>query len=196
MSSVANAALVTSHAMTLDRPDAEHDLLLPRDVGRCGCQSAILPPSAIPASVTMPPQRAVFVDTTVSDLLAGTPDGGTIVGIGDGAVILAPTVGAEFLGNGAPLRLVRRAVFCRWSGGTAVVNGGVLTVDGAVSERMRFGPGRALEFVATFTQRLVPERRIRRGLWQPAVGHLQHGRNGQTSCLRARTLALHQTTTL
>ena len=67
---------------------------------------------------------------------------------GNGEVILAPAVGAEFSGTVVPAGWSSTA----WNaGGAAVVSGGLLTVDGARAQAdALFGPGVALEFVAIF----------------------------------------------
>ena len=96
-----------------------------------------------------------FTDTTVSDFGAGTLDANTYISeTGNGEVTLKPTEGQEFSGGpGLP---------AGWSsstwessgggaGGTATVSGGGLHVDGSIAGTdATFGPGHALEFVATF----------------------------------------------
>ena len=101
-----------------------------------------------PLSFTTP--SAAFTDTTVADFSAGDL-GSCATGAyaGDGEVTLAPTLAAEFSGTALP---------AGWSGATwgagggASVSGGSLVVDGAraVTDLPGFGPGRSLEFVATF----------------------------------------------
>jgi hypothetical protein len=69
---------------------------------------------------------------------------------GDGEVTLAPDSGAEFSGSALPPDWSTNI----WSaGGSAVVSGGKLIVDGArvAQEGVNYGAGRSLEFVATFT---------------------------------------------
>ena len=90
-----------------------------------------------------------FGDTTAADFGLGTGDSGIYIAqTGDGEVMLAPTVGAEFSGTALP---------AGWSstpwnpGGAATVSGGHLSVDGAlVATDAYYGLGRSLEFVATF----------------------------------------------
>jgi hypothetical protein len=88
-------------------------------------------------------------DTTVADFSAGTPDSGTAVAaIGDGDVILAPSVNQEFGGSSLP---------AGWSS-NAFAAGGAASVSGAASSSMaptaatdaHLRPGHALDFVATF----------------------------------------------
>jgi hypothetical protein len=91
-----------------------------------------------------------FADVTAGDFLAGTLDAGAYVSqTGDGELILAPTVGTEFSGSTLPSGWSTTA----WgSGGSAVVGGGVITLDGyRVSTDSVYAPGRSLEFVATFS---------------------------------------------
>jgi Domain of unknown function (DUF4082)/IPT/TIG domain/Glycosyl hydrolases family 16 len=98
-------------------------------------------------ATTLPPH---VTDTTAAEFGTGTPDANTYIGqAADGELVLAPMVGAEFTGTALP---------AGWSaapwntGGTASVANGLLTVDGARAGTMAlFGPGRALEFVATFS---------------------------------------------
>ena len=102
---------------------------------------------ASPAQFTSP--SSVFIDTTASDFGAGTLDANTYISqTGDGEVTLAPTVGAEFSGTSLPAGWLSGP----WSaGGTAAVSNGSLTLDGARANTVAtYGPGRSLEFVATF----------------------------------------------
>ena len=102
---------------------------------------------ASPAQFTSP--SSVFIDTTASDFGAGTLDSNTYISqTGDGEVILAPTVGAEFSGTSLPIGWTSTP----WgTGGTATVSNGNLTLDGARANTVAtYGPGRSLEFVATF----------------------------------------------
>ena len=88
-------------------------------------------------------------DTTVANFSAGSFNGSVaIAGIDDGEVILAPVAGAEF----TPSTLPSGWHSTVWnSGGTAIVANNQLTVDGArAGTDALFGPGRVLEFVATF----------------------------------------------
>ncbi len=95
-----------------------------------------------------------FTDNTSADFSAGIPGSGTYVAeTTDGEVMLAPIVGAEFSGSTLP---------AGWNTAdykpqgdpdpaTATVSGGQLTLDSArLYQSTFFGPGRWLEFVATF----------------------------------------------
>ena len=91
-----------------------------------------------------------FVDTTVADFGAGSHSGTYVTDTAGGAVILAPTVASEFSGSSLPAGWSAKA--SPWTtGGTSSVTGGRLSVDGTmVGTTATFGPGRSLEFVATF----------------------------------------------
>ena len=104
-----------------------------------------LPPTATPTAVPF----TGFVDTTVADFSAGTPDANTYIAqTDDGEVMLTPTEGTEFSGTALPSGWFGTP----WAtGGSATVGGGVLTVDGAlIGTNAYYGPGHSLEFVATF----------------------------------------------
>src|SRR5436190_2078868 len=91
-----------------------------------------------------------FTDTTTADFSAGTTGTDTYVSqIGDGEVILNPTLGIEFSGSALPAGWTGT----EWNpGGAVTVASGQITVDGARAVTTTdFGPGRSLEFVATFT---------------------------------------------
>ncbi|HEU4401347.1 MAG TPA: hypothetical protein VFT43_04510, partial [Candidatus Polarisedimenticolia bacterium] len=118
-------------------------------VGRVGSASGLasretassIAPSGLPST---------FEDTTAADFGAGTLDaGGYIAETANGEVILAPAFGAEFSGSALPTGMS----IVPWApGGTATLAGGVLTLDGArVGTDAVFGPGRAVEFSATYS---------------------------------------------
>ena len=91
-----------------------------------------------------------LVDTTVAHFTAGTPGTGAYLSeTVDGEVMLTPDLATEFSGTALPSGW--EAV--NWqSGGIATVSGGVLTVDGArVNPTALYGPGRSVEFTATFS---------------------------------------------
>src|SRR5262245_51919887 len=119
-----------------------------------------------------PPGRRVFVLALVTSLMPGSASAlcttdtsaadfaGTMASTcyvsstSDGEVILQPTEGAEFTGVALPLGW---GSFL-WTGAdgssgpnTVTVAGGAVTVEGAVVRTdANYGPGRSLEFVATF----------------------------------------------
>jgi uncharacterized protein DUF4082/IPT/TIG domain-containing protein len=96
------------------------------------------------------PPGPAFVDTTTADFQAGTSDANTYVSdAGSGEVILLPTEGQDFSGDAPPVGWSVTS----WSGGSggASVTNGALIVDGArVGTDALFGPGRSLDFQATF----------------------------------------------
>ena len=111
---------------------------------------SLAPVPVLADSPSPPAQGWTIVDTTVADFSTGTPGANTYVAqTADGEVLLAPTVGAEFSGSVLPVDWSSAA----WgSGGTAAVSGGALIVDGAwAGTGSLYGPGRSLEFVASFS---------------------------------------------
>jgi hypothetical protein len=89
-----------------------------------------------------------FLDTTAAEFAVGTLVGIVIAETGNGELSLAPAVRAEFSGTNLPAGWSSTA----WGagGGTAVANG-LAQVNGArVYTDAMFGPGRSLEFTATF----------------------------------------------
>ncbi|MCI0670803.1 MAG: cadherin-like domain-containing protein, partial [Myxococcaceae bacterium] len=107
------------------------------------------PSNVATVSLSVSGGHASLVDTLVADFAAGTPGAQTaVVAEGDGAVQLAAAAREDFLGSGLPPGWSSTS----WgAGGAVVVGGGSATVDGAsVGSVALYGPGRALEFVATF----------------------------------------------
>jgi probable HAF family extracellular repeat protein len=105
-------------------------------------------PPAAPRSFTTP-AGPCLADTTATDFAAGTADAGALASSANGGeLILAPTEGSDFDGVALPAGWSATA----WAGGgSAVVAGGALSVDGArAGTDATFGPGRSLEFVASF----------------------------------------------
>jgi len=89
------------------------------------------------------------VFTTVADFSGGTV--GTTTYVSDtagGEVILAPTIGTEFSGTALPTGWISTVLA---AGGTTVVANGSMTIAGtSVLAPTTYGPGRTLEFAATF----------------------------------------------
>ena len=89
-----------------------------------------------------------MIDTTVADFGAGSPSGTYVTDTAGGEVTLAPTVGAEFGGTALPSSGWESGP---WTGGSATVAGGNVTVDGAYARTTTLvDPGHVLEFRATF----------------------------------------------
>jgi hypothetical protein len=89
-----------------------------------------------------------MTDTTVADFSAGDLNSCVADGnVGDGALRLGAEIDEAFSGTGLPAGWSSHA----WSGGTPTVSGGLLTVNGVSARNdTLYGPGRTLEFVATF----------------------------------------------
>ncbi len=148
--SISSPALVTSHALSLNGLTIGATYYFRVTSTDFSNNSTTYPPTGNnPLSFAVPDRR--MIDTTIADFSAGTLGTNTyITSDGDGDVILLPTVGTEFSGTSLP---------AGWfiadypdPGGTAVVSGGLLTLHGTrVGTDATYGPGRSLDFVATFT---------------------------------------------
>ena len=127
---------------------------------------------------------AGFVDTTVADFGAGATGTDTYVSsTGDGEVILTPTVGAEFAGTSLPSGWESG----QWTGGAASVGGGSFTVDGAWARTTAtFAPGRALEFVATFSGASFQNAGLGQVLESGSESWAMFGMDGTADLLRVR----------
>jgi hypothetical protein len=104
---------------------------------------------AAPLTFATPPLLQSFTDTTAGDFNGGTVGTETMVAqTDDGEVILKPTGGSEFFGTSLP---------AGWTSGTydpsgsvTVNNGQLVLNNGWARTSTNYGPGRSLEFVATF----------------------------------------------
>jgi hypothetical protein len=150
---VTGAALVTSHALTLSglAPSTTYYYRVTSADAALNSATSPLPPSA-PASFATSGAGAssTVTDSTLADFSAGSTAGPvSIAQAGNGELILAPAVAAEFSGTSLPADWSATA----WNaGGTATVTGGALIVDGARAGTVAtFTSGRSLEFVATFS---------------------------------------------
>ena len=149
---VSNASLVTSHQINLTgltHSQAYYYRVTSADSS--GNHTTFPPAGNAPLSFTVPNAR--IIDTTVADFSGGSLDSNTyITSDEDGEVVLAPTAGSEFFGSSLPAGWFDMPYSAGGSGGTATVSGGVLTLDGRrAGTSASFGPGRSVEFVATFT---------------------------------------------
>ena len=114
-----------------------------------GGRSTTAPASAASFTTTAPPAQTVG-DTTAADFGAGTSGTGIYVSqVVNGELMLAPSTAAEFLGSTLPAGWSN----VTWNpGGTGIVSGGRLVVDGARVSLDALSPvGQRLEFGATFS---------------------------------------------
>ena len=90
----------------------------------------------------------LLTDTSVAHFLAGSGTGIYVGAVGDGEFLLQPFLGLEFSEPELPAGWTTTT----WgSGGSASIVQGALIVDGAMTLTDEiYGPGRSLEFVATF----------------------------------------------
>ena len=92
-----------------------------------------------------------FADTAPADFTAGTLTNGTYVAqTYDGEVILAPTLGAEFIGKALPpAGWTLTPYYC--AEGTATVQDGQISLNCTLlASSIAYGPGHSLEFQATY----------------------------------------------
>ena len=153
--SQSSSGLVTSHNLQLTglAPNTTYHYRVTSSDAASNSTTDPNPPAA-PRSFTTP--STSLIDTTVSDFNAGTTGPNTYVSeTGDGEVTLKPTDGQEFSGGpGQPAGWTG----CSWPAcspgsapGPATVSGGSLHVNGGMANtNATYGPGRALEFKATF----------------------------------------------
>ena len=105
--------------------------------------------ATVSITVTAVNHAQVLTDTSVADFGASTANSCYIAETDNGEVILTPTKGTEFNGTALPEDWEGSP----WgSGGSVSVSGGHLTLNyGYACTTSLYGPGRALEFVATFS---------------------------------------------
>jgi hypothetical protein len=110
--------------------------------------SAPASPATFTTNNPPPPGGITVSDTTAADFAGGTGTGTYVSESGNGELILVPAIGTEFSGPSLPTGWSSEV----WNtGGAATVATGLLSVDGArANTDGLFGPGRALDFVATF----------------------------------------------
>ena len=108
-------------------------------------------PPEPPASFIVP--TAALVDTTFAHFSAGRLLTDVYISNDDdGEVRLAPAIASEFNGTGLPAGWFTAQYPATGTGGTAIVDGGLLTINGArVGTDVTYVPGHSLEFVATFS---------------------------------------------
>ncbi len=155
-----------------------------------------LPPTATrtrTATLTPTTTHGNLLDTTLADFSAGTAGGGIyLANTIDGEVILSPTVEAEFAGTVLPSGWFNTP----WiSGGSAVVADGAVTLNGSLMKTQAFyGPGRSVEFVATFRARTSQHVGFGNDLLSGPWAIFSTGYPGGTT-LKARTLGANSNDT-
>uniref|UniRef100_A0A832I353 DUF4082 domain-containing protein n=1 Tax=Eiseniibacteriota bacterium TaxID=2212470 RepID=A0A832I353_UNCEI len=150
-SQATNPALVTAHAVTLTGLAANTTYHFRVTSADAAANTATSPaPPQAPASFATPAGPCA-ADRLAADFAAGTAVT-TAVGArdGDGEVSLVPAYGTEFPGAALPADW-SSANGAPWNGGTPVVAGGVLSVNGCIAgTNSAYGPGASVEFVANF----------------------------------------------
>jgi hypothetical protein len=146
---VSESSLVTAHGLVVGGLEPNTVVYYRVTSADSLGNSATWPPiEEAPASFTSA-TPACFIDQTAEQFKAGSTGAGSYVSeTADGEVMLAPAVGAEFDGSELP----GGWFLLPWgSGGAAIVEGGTVTVDGAmIGTNAYFSAGRSIEFVATF----------------------------------------------
>jgi hypothetical protein len=145
-----NTLAVTTHIITLTALTPETTYYYRVTSVDPSGNSSTSPDAGSPLSFTTP--LASLVDTTFDHFSAGMSMTNIYIGLTtDGQFMITPTVGAEFSGVNLPAGWTAEEYNGPGSGGSAVVSGGSVTLDGM---RLRtdalYGPGRSIEFVATF----------------------------------------------
>ncbi len=146
--SASSATLVTSHSVSLSGLLADTSYYYRVTSADANDNSSTSPAPRATASFTMP-GLACAEDLVAQEFAGGSTGSATYVSeTDDGEVILAPTEGSEFFGVAMPAGWET----VPWAGGGgAVVAGGSVAVDGArINTAALYGPGRSVEFVATF----------------------------------------------
>jgi hypothetical protein len=147
---VSAAELVTVHSLALTGLAPGSTYYYRVTSADAASNSTTAPATASPPLTfeSLPPQCQH--DDSDAEFSAGTTTGTYVSHIDDGEVILAPALATEFSGTNLPATL---GSFPWVAGGTTTVSGGQLTVDGTRVNAIGagFGPGRSLEFAATFS---------------------------------------------
>jgi hypothetical protein len=144
---VTDAARVRAHALLLAglTPGATYHFRVTSADPAANTTTEPAPPATLTFTTPAPP---CLTDVTAADFALGTPTGTYVSSIADGEVLLAPTVGSEFPGTTLPEGWTSGTY---GAGGTVTVGGGMLSVSGAYAgSSATYGPGRSVEFVATF----------------------------------------------
>jgi hypothetical protein len=146
-----SASPVRSHSLTLTglSPLATYYYRVTSADAASNSSTSPTPPAALSFTT---PALACFVDQTEADFNLGTPTNTYVSATSDGEVIGAPTLASEFSATALPTGWTS----VLWSNGAAGGSsfpGGSVTVDGGrltPTITTGYGPGRVLEFIATF----------------------------------------------
>jgi hypothetical protein len=149
-SNASDAALVASHSMSLTGLSVGTIYYYRVTSADAASNTTTQPVPPATLSFTTP-AAACMTDETAAQFGQGTLDANTVITTtGDGEVMLKGALDQEFSGSSLPGDWTS----VTWeSGGAVTVSGGMATVDAAritPTSLTGYGPGRALEFVATF----------------------------------------------
>ncbi len=144
--SAADAVLAASHSITLTGLTPNTTYYFRVTSADASTNSATLPnPPAMPLNFTTP--SGALMDTSSGDFNGGDLSCAYPVQMGNGELILPPTIAAEFDGFNLPSDWSSHV----WTGSAPSVSGGLLTLNGVSARNdTLLGPGHSLEFVATF----------------------------------------------
>ncbi|MBU1674280.1 fibronectin type III domain-containing protein [bacterium] len=146
--SVSDPALVTDHTIQVDGLIPGLTYYYRVTSADEAANPATEPPPAQPPATFVTPLPACAFDDVVADFEAGTGTGHLVANTYNGEVMLIPTEGSEFEGDSLPGGW---SLYAQAPGGTAVVTGGQLVVDGARPGcDALYAPGRSVEFYGTF----------------------------------------------
>lgn len=148
--SASSAALVTAHAVTLTglAPSTTYHYRVTSADAAANAATSPEAPNA-PATFTTP-SGPCALDDAVADFAGGVTSGAVVTDVAGGEVSLSPAAVAEFGGTSLPAGWTS-ANGAPWNGGTPVVSGGQLAVNGCIAgTSATFSPGSSVEFVATF----------------------------------------------
>jgi len=106
------------------------------------------PPAGQPPASFVMPLPACASDDVAADFEGGTGTGHAVANTAGGELMLAPTEGSEFEGDSLPAGW---SLYAQSTGGSAVVTGGQIVVDGARPGcDVLYASGRSVEFYGTF----------------------------------------------
>jgi hypothetical protein len=145
--SASAAALVTAHSLELAGLSPGTTYYYRATSADAAANAGTEPPPPSPPATFSTPYPPCAVDDLAADFALGTTGGTYVSLMDDGEVILSPALAAEFEGTTLPIGWADFP----WTGGSAVVAGGSVAVDGArLREETYRTPGCSLEFAGTF----------------------------------------------